>query len=89
MADDRMKNDDVRNMGQGGGEGQNWDQGQGQQTPGRNPQTGQEGASKQHQQGAGKQGQPGYGQQGSDLDNDAQFGGTGQGNIKNRGGQNR
>ena len=45
MADDRMKDDDLRNMGTGGkgqGQGYGQDQGQGQQTPGRNPQGGQQ-----------------------------------------------
>lgn len=84
MADDRMKNDDVRNMGQGGGEGQDW--GQGQQTPGRNPKSGQQGTGQQ-----GQQGQQGFGQQKkSDLEDDDEFGGgAGQGNIKSRGDQNR
>ncbi len=39
MADDRMKDDDLRNMGNAG-EGQDF--GKGQQTPGRNPQGGQQ-----------------------------------------------
>ena len=39
MADDRMKDDDLRNMGKTG-EGQDF--GKGQQTPGRNPQDDQQ-----------------------------------------------
>ena len=84
MADDRMKDDDLRNMGAGGkGQGQGQDygqgQGQGQQTPGRNPQGGQ--------QTGGQGGQRG-------LDDDEFDGGqdlnTGkQGDTQNRGGQNR
>ena len=76
MADDRMKNDDLRNVGDKG-QGQDYGkgQGQGQQTPGRNPQGGQQ------------QGQPG-GQRG--LDDEDQDLNTGkQSGTQNRGGQNR
>ena len=75
MADDRMKDDDLRNMGDKG-QGQDYGkgQGQGQQTPGRNPQGGQ-------------QGQPGgkrsLEEDDQDLDTGKQSG------SQNRGGQNR
>jgi hypothetical protein len=75
MADDRMKNDDLkRNMGTGGRDDQ--DYGKGQQTPGRNPQGGQ--------QGGGQQG----GQRNKPLndDDEEQFGG---GKTGQRGGQDR
>jgi hypothetical protein len=98
MADDRMKNDDdlQRNMRQGGGEGQNWKEGQGQQTPGRNPQGGRSG-QQGGQQGGGQQsgGQQGQKQQGQkeprNIDDEDEFGGgsAGQGGSMNRGGQNR
>ncbi len=79
MADDRMKNDDLnRNMGTGGRDDQ--DRGKGQETPGRNPQGGQQGGQRQdplndddkQQFGGGKTGQRG-----------------GQGIGQGRGGQNR
>jgi hypothetical protein len=82
MADDRMKDDDLRNMGgkgQGQDYGQGQGQGQGQQTPGRNPQGGQQ------------QGQTG-GQRGLDDDEfeSGQDLNTGkQSGTQNRGGQNR
>ena len=83
MADDRMKDDDLRNMGNAG-EGQDF--GKGQQTPGRNPEGGQQTGG----QTGGKR----------NLDEDDDFGGgrqqqqqgfdTGQqGDTQNRGGQNR
>lgn len=82
MADDRMKNDDLRNM-----KGDDQDFGKGQQSPGRNPQGGQ-------QQGGQHGGQQG-GQQGGERkpmneDDEAEFGGgtTGQ-RGQSRGGQNR
>ena len=79
MADDRMKNDDLRNMGNKEGH-----EGGGQQSPGRG----------QGQQG-GQQtpGQPGEGQFGGQRnsrdmeDDDLESGG--QSGSKNRGGQNR
>lgn len=81
MADDRMKKDDLRNMGTGQGQDEEYGQGQqgkGQQSPGRNPQGGQQG-----------------GQQGGERrpmtdEDEAEFGGgtTGQ-RGQNRGGQNR
>ena len=84
MADDRMKNDDLqRDMRQGGGEGQDWGKG-GQQSPGRNPQGGQQGQP-------GQQGGQ-YGQQGGqqkdrkNIDDEEEFGG-GQGGQQ--GGQGR
>ena len=77
MADDRMKNDDLkRNMGTGGREDQ--EKGQGQQTPGRNPQGGQQGGGQQ-----GGQRKP----MNEDDENEA-GGGSGQ-RAPNRGGQNR
>jgi hypothetical protein len=92
MADDRMKDDDrQRNMGTGGREDQGF--GQGQQSPGRNPQGGQQGGG---QQTGGQQG----GQQKGNLniDDEDEFGGGtsgqrggqpgGQGG-QGRGGQNR
>ena len=83
MADDRMKDDDLRNMGNKG-EGQDFSQGQ--QTPGRNPQSGQ-------QQGQGQQ----SGGQKHNMEDDDEFGtGSNQGfeggkqtGTQNRGGQNR
>ena len=82
MADDRMKNDEARrNMGTGGREDQDF--GQGQQSPGRNPQGGQ------------KSGQPIGDQQGGqkkdnlNMDDDDEFGGGTSGQRGGRGGQNR
>lgn len=77
MADDRMKNDDLRrDMG-----GTRDDQDFGKQTPGRNPQD--------DRATGGQQG----GQQGKeprDLEDDEFDGGSsGQGGAQNRGGQNR
>ena len=82
MADDRMKDDDLRNIGNQG-EGQDF--GQGQQTPGRNPQSGQ-------QMGQERGGQK------KNMDDDDEFG-TGSGShgfdsgkqtgTQNRGGHNR
>ena len=74
MADDRMKDDDLRNMGDKG-QGQDYGKGQGQQTPGRNPQGGQP----QGQTG----GQRGLDEDDQDLDTGKQSG------TQNRGGQNR
>ena len=82
MADDRMKNDDVqRNMGTGGRDDQEFGKGQQQQTPGRNPQGGQQGQPKdplniddEEEFGSGGSGQRG---------------GQGQGGGQGRGGQNR
>jgi single-strand DNA-binding protein len=92
MADDRMKNDDLRNM-----KGEDQDFGKGQQSPGRNPQGGQQqggqhgGQQQGGQYGGGQQG----GQQGGQRkpmneDDEAEFGGgtTGQ-RGQSRGGQNR
>ena len=87
MADDRMKNDDQRNMGAGGREDKEF----GQQSPGR---TGQSGATGGQQ--AGQHGQSGgqFGGQKENMgnmedDNDFATGGTGQTGGQNRGGQNR
>ena len=80
MADDRMKDDDLRNMGKAG-EGQDF--GKGQQTPGRNPQG--------DQQTGGQTG----GKRNLDDDDEFNTGGgkdfnTGkQTGTQNRGGQNR
>jgi hypothetical protein len=87
MADDRMKNDEQRNMGAGGRDDQDWKQGQ--QTPGRNPQGGQQVGGQQGQQGGQRKDnlnmeddeEMGGGQSG-------QRGGQGQGG-QGRGGQNR
>ncbi len=79
MADDRMKNDDFgnRNMGQSGGEGQEY----GQQTPGRNP---------QHDRSTGA-GQPGQKRDSLNKDDDDEFAGGnfGKSGEQGRGGQNR
>ena len=93
MADNRMKNDDQRNMDTGGRDDQDWKQGQ--QAPGRNPQGGQQGG----QQGGGQPGQQG-GQRKDNLniEDDEEVGGGqsgqrggqgGQGGGQGRGGQNR
>lgn len=82
MADDKMKQDDQKNMG--GRDEQDFKQGQ--QSPGRNPQGGQQSG-----------GQPTGGQQGGkkdnlNMDDDDKFGGgtSGQrGGGQGRGGQNR
>ena len=77
MADDRMKKDDMqRNMGTGGRDDQDFGKGQQQQTPGRNPQEGQQG-----QQGGRKD--P------LNTTDDEEFGGGGQRGGQGRGGQNR
>ena len=86
MADDRMKNDDLnRNMGTGR---EDQDFGQGQQTPGRNPQGDQQQGG---QFGQGQQGQQG-GQRNKPMnedDDENEFsGGSGQ-RGQSRGGQNR
>ena len=91
MADDRMKNDDVQqNMGgRGGGEGQNWGQGQGEQTPGRNPK------ESQHGGGYGGSSQQGGQKDSLNMDDEDEFGGGtkgqrgGQGLGQGRGGENR
>ena len=81
MADDRMKNDEQKNMGTGGRDDQDWKQGQ--QAPGRNPQSGQQG-----QQGGTKK-------DNLNLDDEEEMGGGtsgqrgGQGQGQGRGGQNR
>ena len=86
MADDRMKDDDLRNMGAGGkGQGQQGQdygqgQGQGQQTPGRNPQGGQQTGGQQ----GGKRGlDDDEFDSGQDLNTGKQSG------TQNRGDQNR
>jgi hypothetical protein len=85
MADDRMKNDDQqRNMGSTKRDDQ--DLGQGQQTPGRNPQGGQHtGGYGGGQQGGQQHKNP------SNMEDDEEFGGgtTGQRGGQGRGGQNR
>lgn len=83
MADDRMKNDDLqRNMGTTG-EGQKYGQGERQQTPGRNPQGGQQGAGQRSgQKDPGQQKRP------HNLDEDDDEFSGGRGNMGNRG-QNR
>jgi hypothetical protein len=82
MADDRMKDDDLRNMGTGGkgqGQGEGQDYGKGQQTPGRNPQGGQQGG-----QTGGKRGlDDDEFDSGQNIDTGKQSG------TQNRGGQNR
>ena len=81
MADDRMKNDDrQRNMGTGGRDDQ--ERGQGQQTPGRNPQGGQQTPGQQGQQG-GQRNKP----MNEDDDENEFSGGSGQ-RGQSRGGQN-
>ena len=80
MADDRMKNDEQKNMGAGGRDDQDFKQGQ--QAPGRNPQGGQQG-----QQGGTKK-------DNLNLEDEEEMGGTsgqrgGQGQGQGRGGQNR
>ena len=81
MADDRMKNDEpLKNMGTGGGEGQNWGQGQGQQTPGRNPKGGQETGG---QYGGGQHG--GQHKDPLNMEDEEEFGGG----SKGQHGQNR
>lgn len=81
MADDRMKDDDLRNMGKPG-EGQDFNQGQ--QTPGRNPQGDQQ---------TGGQQQGGQRNIHDDDDFDAgkrnEFDAGKQTGTQNRGGQNR
>ena len=78
MADDRMKNDDPkRNMGTGGRDDQDINQG-GQQTPGRNPQGGQQGGQRKDP---------------LNVDDEEEFGKGGQrggqGTGQGRGGQDR
>lgn len=83
MADDRMKNDEQRNMDAGGRDDQDWKQGQ--QAPGRNPQG--------DQQSGGQQG--GTKKDNLNLDDEEELGGGtsgqrgGQGQGQGRGGQNR
>lgn len=78
MADDRMKDDNLeRNMGGTRGEGGDRDFDQGQQSPGRNPSSGQKGGQQSGQ--GGQQREP----LGMDDDEDMDTGGAG-----NRGGQN-
>lgn len=89
MADDRMKNDDLRhNMGSTG-EGQDYDQGMGRKTPGRSQQGGQQSGQQGGQHTGGQQG----GQQKNprNLEDDDEFGGgsPGQGSGMGRGSQNR
>lgn len=79
MADDRMKNDDrKRNMGTGGRDDQDF--GQGQKTPGRNPQGDQETGG---QQQGGQRNKP------LNDEDEEQFGGGSGQRGQNRGGQNR
>ena len=81
MADDRMKNDDrQRKMGTGGREDQDF--GQGQQSPGRNPQGGQK-------TGPGQQGGGQQGGQRKDMEDDDESGGGSSGQRGGRGDQNR
>ena len=88
MADDRMKNDDAqRNMG-----GTSGREGQGQQSPGRSGQSGQQSG----QQAGGQKGSQQGGQFGGQKDNrimedddEIAKGGAGQSGGQNRGGQNR
>ena len=78
MADNRMKDDDLkRDMGNADREGQDF----GKQTPGRNPQGGQQGSGQSGQQG---------GKEPRDLEDD-EFGGgsSGQRGGQDRGGQQR
>ena len=79
MADDRMKHDDQRNMGNKD------DQEFGRQSPGRSGQGGQQGG----QQAPGQQGGQFGGQKGAkDLDDEEEFD-TGKSGGQHRGGQNR
>lgn len=79
MADNRMKNDDLkRDMGNAEREGQDF----GKQTPARNPQGGQEGSGQQGGQQGGKEPR--------NLEDDEFGGGSkGQGGGQDRGGQQR
>jgi hypothetical protein len=83
MADDRMRNDDDQQRNMGSNKRDDQDLGQGQQTPGRNPQGGQ------HTGGQGQQG--GQQKNPSNMEDDEEFGGgtTGQRGGQGRGGQNR
>ena len=80
MADDRMKNDDPRNMG---GAGRDKDQDFGQQSPGR---TGQQGGQQAGGSGSGQQkSNYGSGQNERDMEDDD----LGAGNAQKTGGQGR
>ena len=81
MADDRMKNDDQRNMGTKDREEF------GQQTPGRSGQGGQQGGQRAGSQPGGQFGAE-KGSRSLDDDDDIDTGGTSKGG-QNRGGQNR
>ena len=89
MADDRMKNDDQRNMGgTKGNEGQNF----GQQSPGRSGQDqGHEGGGKQAGGYGGSQKDTNYGsgQNKHDMEDDDLGAGNAQTGGQGRGGQNR
>lgn len=76
MADDRMRNDDDQQRNMGSNKRDDQDLGQGQQTPGRNPQDRQEGGQRRNP---------------SNMEDDEEFGGgtTGQRGGQDRGGQNR
>ena len=80
-----MKNDDLRNM-----KDKDQDFGQGQQSPGRNPQGGQQQGGQYGGQQQGGQQQGGQKRQPMTEDDEAEFGGgtTGQ-RGQSRGGQNR
>ena len=75
MADDRMRNDDDQQRNMGSNKRDDQDLGQGQQTPGRNPQDRQEGGQRRNP---------------SNMKDDEEFGGgaTGQRGGQDRGGQN-
>ena len=86
MADDRMKNDDLqRNMG-GGARDQ--DYGQGQQSPGRTGQSGQQSGQQAGGRGAGQKSNFG-GQKERDMEDDDVGAGNDKTGGKGRGGQNR
>ena len=84
MADDRMKNDDQRNMGSAG---QDKDQDFGQQSPGR---SGQQGGQQAGGHGGSQQkSNYGSGQIERDMEDDDLGAGNAQGGGMGRGGQNR
>lgn len=92
MADDRMKNDAQKNMG-GGAKDQDYGQ-QGQQSPGRAGQGGQQSGQQAGGQQGGSQQSGGQfgGQKGTrNMEDDEDFntGSSGQAGGMNRGGQNR
>jgi hypothetical protein len=84
MADDRMKNDDQRNMGGAkGNESENF----GQQSPGRSGQGGQQGGQQAGGYGGSQQGNKGTNE--FDMEDDDLGAGNAQTGGQGRGGQNR